>query len=287
MAPKKRISPEEGNNEVENKNSDEESVDSRSSCESASSDSDDDSSTESPPPPESINGDQIRHNARQLLQASPDTPKTTGAAMTSTNDHQPNAYQSYHDAPTVRMSSISSADFSNPAGNTATATPPWANQNDGNEGGLSMTDVASLAFACVAQCITEGYRAASTYYGGYENSQYYPAVSSSGNGSHNYDHVGGYQNDNESFANPNNSGNESYKNSSNGYSDGSGYQTKSFSDNPIKGHGEVMDRGMSSSQQASQSSGQDTEQNAQQEWATVPVPSTYQGGILGNDRHTM
>lgn len=273
---------------IDEESCDDESVDSRSSSESES--SSEDSSAESPPPAISMNGDQIRQNARELLQASPagaglDHPGkkngTTASATKISTDKPNHGYQSYHDAnaPTVRMSSTSQ--FSN-SDHATTATPPWASHNESDEG-LSVTDVASLAFACVTHCVTEGYRAASTYYGGYENTQY-PSVSGANDSHNNYQQVGGgYHNEaHGNFASPNDNGssNDGYKN--NGYGDSS-YQTK-FSENP-SGHGEVMDRDLP--QHSSQSSGQDTEQTTQhnmieekEEWASVQVPSTYQGGRL-------
>lgn len=232
--------------------------------------SSEDSSAESSPP-ESMSGDQIRKNARELLlSTSPDRPSRPPAAAAISAS----GYQSYHDASPARVPSssqfISSSD-------TTGANPPWSTHGESsneNVEGLSMTDVASLAFSCVTHCLTEGYRAASTYYSDHpDQGGQYPSVSGP-NTSQKYQQVGGYCNDNISSS-------DGIKH--NGYGDSS-YQTN-FSDDP-SGQGEVMDRGLS--QIATQSSGQETEQAAQQgnaeqkkDWATVQVPSTYQGGRVG------
>ncbi len=261
--------------EVETANDgDEESIsDGPQSSSSSSSSSDesssDDSSTESPPT-EDINGDQIRKNARELLHASPD--KVAGidvSKKTMNNTITSSSYQSYQDAPTVRMSSVSSSQYNNNNSNMMSSNPPWnGSSGSSTDEGLSVTDVATMAFSCVVHCVTESYRAASNYYSGD-----YPSVSDSNNNSQNYQQVAG------SYHQSTQSSSIGYNN---GYSDG-GYQTK-FSEQPSQ-EGEVMDRGDSKmqsnntyEQQASQTSGEQTVQK--EEWSTVHVPSTYQGGRL-------
>ena len=263
-------------------NDDDASVSSSSSESSSSSDSDDSSVKSSPP--ESIDAEQIRQNARELLQSSPGSDsvsrKAKNAVISGGNppamDRATGYQSSYHDAPTVvHMSSTSQYSNDPNPYSQPTSSPPWtADSTSTSSDGMTMTDVASMAFNCVAHCLTEGYRAASNYYSDYPQDEYPsvgPTSGSSNNASHNYQQVGGYQN----------TSSESYNNST-GYNNrtSGGYQTK-FSDNV----GQVMDRGMSSS---SQSSGQgSTEQSKmmvveqKNEWATVHVPSTYQGGRVG------
>lgn len=281
---------------------------SSSSSDSSSSSSDDDSSTGTPPPNESstMNGEQIRQNAMELLKSSPggvddldlgtkkkqkkkkQKKKSNDNPTISNNNTTPvkaNGYRSYQDAPTAGSAGGGGSQHSN--SNTpyyASPNPPWANSSDYNynnsstdEGGLSMTNVASMAFSCVAHCLTEGYRAASNYYSGY------PTTTTTGPASHtNYDHV------ESSSYNHSNGGAVGYNN----HGSSSSYQAK-FSDNPAAGnqHGEVMERGddnVKHSATGRQSSGQgSTEQTRmmidqkEDDWATVKVPSTYQGGRVG------
>ena len=148
----------------------------------------------------------------------------------------------------------------------------------GGEGGLTASDVAGMAFGCLAECLTETYRAASSYYGGQQSQYQYPSVS--GARPSDYQRVSGYSNAERNG--PDDSGGGYHGDSKGGYG---GYQAK-FSDNPAAK--EVMDRGIPRQQNASQSSGQETDQRTagqraepQEEWATVQVPSTYQGGKVG------
>lgn len=278
--PRERIRNHESSSDDESVSDD----DSRSSSSSAES-SIENTSTGSPPPDSIMNGDQIRKTARELLLTSPDgvasldyNKNIGGTASAGRSNPAANAsgYQSYHDAPTVRMSSNSQ--FASPHA----ATPPWSSQNESEEG-LSMTEVASMAFTCVAHCLTEGYRAASTYYSGYEQNQY-PSVSGPDN-SQNYQKVSGYQHEAYSNRSASYNDNDDQQSSSinvgykNGYSDG--YQTK-LSECPNQ-HREIMERGglprSNDNECAGQTSGEGTVQK--EEWATVHVPSTYQGGKVG------
>ena len=239
-----------------NNEDEEESVSDDDSSESTSSSDDSDSAGTEETPAAALSADQIRRNARDLLQSSPggDPGKTT-MGKSPNNAGMPSGCQSYQDAPTVQMSN---AQLSNPT--SSAANPPWADHAP--ESGLSVTEVASMAFACVAHCLTEGYRAASNYYGGYHQEQFAPV--SGPNNSRAYRQVAGY-------------GNEAYSGRPSGYGDG--YQSK-FSDKPPGGSKEVMDRGQSSGQGTEQATQQAKEQK--EEWATVSVPSTYQGGRVGS-----
>lgn len=129
--------------------------------------------------------------------------------------------------------------------------PPWSSTNSAQSSygvgdSLSMTQVASMAFNCIAHCLTEGYRAASNYYS--------ETTEGAGTGyNHNYAKVGGESNHHGEI--------------STGYQDG--YQQH-----------QRMDRGLNSTV-SNQSSGQgSTEQtlHVKGEYATVSMPSTYQGG---------
>ena len=273
-----------GSDDDENESSSEEESDN-------SGDDNDSSSSESSssgfvPPHEPLNPDQIRQNARSLLKASPDDNrvgrgKTVASSSTSNNTAEDTrGYQSYQDGPPPVVSSNSNYSQFNNSNETA-ATSSWtnndfamSNNNSNADTSISATDVAFMAMSCVAHCLSESYRAASNYYGDYhqQRDQYnYPSVSSAAAGSnHSYEQVAttGYPRNNNNY-------NNSY------YSDS--YQTK----------GDVMDRGGLSQQYtvttSQQTSGQDTEQPIQQqqqqhrdvqreeEWATVEVPSSYQG----------
>mmetsp|Transcript_23297 Transcript_23297/g.41699 ORF Transcript_23297/g.41699 Transcript_23297/m.41699 type:complete len:367 (+) Transcript_23297:157-1257(+) len=321
------------------------------SCSSSDGESSDDPSTTSPNEPSStMNPDQIRENARAILHSSPDNhgssstekneknKKKEPSAATSYPTVTDNVYASYQDTPTAsahhNINNISSTtEFSNYSkdvyndnnsntNTTTTTTPPWASHDDirnsshnnkNNDEGLTVTDVASLAFTCVAHCLTEGYRAASTYYGGashddahdHHNSQtQYPSVSGL-----DYRQVdNGYYHNNvnneAAYGNNVNVGSSNHNNDSSD-NNGGGYKTKGYYSDSYQTEGggdeattngynrEVMDRGSSPRDVASQMSGQDTEQRiAQQqqqqvieqkdEWATVHVPSTYQGGRVGS-----
>jgi len=313
------------------------------SCLSSDSKISEDSSTTSlDEPSNTMNPDQIRNNARAILQSSPDN---RGSSSTKKNKKKPsaatsyptvtdNVYASYQDTPTAsahqninNMSPTSqfsnySKDVYNDNNNpntTTTTTPPWASHDDSrnnshnsenNDEGLTVTDVASLAFTCVAHCLTEGYRAASMYYGGasydahdHHNSQtQYPSVLGP-----DYRQVdsGYYHNDGNNEASyGNNGGSSNYNNDSSDYN-GGGYKSKGYYSDSYQTEGggdetttkchirEVMERGSSPRDVASQSLGQDTEQriamqqqqqiiDKKDEWATVHVPSTYQGGRVGS-----
>jgi hypothetical protein len=92
--------------------------------------------------------DQIRQNALQLLSAE--------VSPTS------NRYRSYHDSTPAATTNFASSDNASGIG----SLPPWtATQSSyGVNDTLSVSQVASMAFNCIAQCLTEGYRAASNYY---------------------------------------------------------------------------------------------------------------------------
>lgn len=243
---------------------------------SGSSDDDDDNSSSSGSSNTSgcknnVDADAIRQNARSLLlQTSPtksgikhdETSKASAAINTCIS-----SYQSYQDASPVRSSSASTQHF-----NCNTTIPQRrglsSSSQISDEGSLSMADVASMAFACVSTCLTETYRAASTYY------YHHDGASSN----HNYAHVavGHYDNggSESSYGDIDNAISQRTN-----YSDGYQTQTESSLSKQCK---EVMDRGQSDTsnvQTASQPSGE----KQIEEWGTsLQVPSTYQGGRMGS-----
>lgn len=155
---------------------------------------DDDSSTESSSPlrNEDDDGDQIRQHALQLLKSVPErnpnplvpssdingTSHTSRGSKGNTRDYQRITYQSYQ------------------CERSPTAAAPWIpSSNVNNEGGISVTDVATLVFGCAATCIFEGYRAASNYLEGRsENNQHHYDASQRSNQACNLSmHNNGYQ----------------------------------------------------------------------------------------------
>ncbi len=137
---------------------------------------------------DAMTSDQIRQNAWELLQANPSDIRT--------NSPSSKQYQSYHDAPTMssmhRTNQFQSDSLHDGCG--------YANNPNGNSGyyetsgDLSFQNVASMALSCMAHCLTEGYRAASTYYTG-ESTQH-TSMASNGNYHQNFNNVGSYYSDN-------------------------------------------------------------------------------------------
>ena len=227
--------------------------DESSSDDDSSSSSSSSNSTESQPQDDAT---AIRENAVRLLESS--ATKHGGGTRNNISSKIKNniSYQSYQDAPTVVTTNTAT---------TNSATPQWGG-NSNNIGtieedsnvGLSMTEVASMAFNCVGTCLIESYRAASNYYNDYEQQQT-PSISDIMNSrTHNYEQVSGYHNSNESYN----------INKKNGYTDAANESDKVFNNS-----GEVMERGQSAQyvsknneQAASQSSGEQS----------VQIPSTYQ-----------
>ena len=225
---------------------DESSNDDSSSSSSSSTDS-----TESQPQDDAT---AIRENAVRLLESS--ASKHGGSTRKNSNNNTISkinnniSYQSYQDTPTVVTNNTATIPTS--------ATPQWGGNNSNNIGttsieegsattGLSMTEVAFMAFNCVGTCLIETYRAASNYYNDYEQQQT-PSISDIMNSrTHNYEQVSGYHH------------NTSFKN---------GYTDDNESDNR-----EVMERGQSA-QYASKNSEQAASQSSGEQ--SVQIPSTYQ-----------
>ena len=243
------------------------SVASRSSSESSGNSSSDSSSDstrcEEGSPPPSLNGDRIRQNARDLLRASPGAPGPRDAAATTRRPDaggsggEGSGYRSYQDAPAV-----TAAPSSFPA---TAATPPWGAGGDGarqDDAGLGLADVAGLALSCVARCLVEGYRAATS--GGHDSGG--PEAAPRGHGA--YPHV--------AFSDAGGA--------PGGGSGEGGARRAEFSDDPPHGYGEAMDRSWSPPGEgpAAAAGGAPPRVAPQRgDWATVPVPSSYQGGRAG------
>ena len=179
---------------------------SSSNDDSSSSSSSSTDSTESQPQDDAT---AIRENAVRLLESS--ASKHGGGTRNNISNNNNTmskikyiSYQSYQDAPTVTVPA-------NTAAIPTSATPQWVGNNNNNinttsieensaADGLSMTEVAFMAFNCVGTCLTETYRAASNYYNDYEQQQT-PSISDIMNSrTHNYEQVSGYHhNTNESY----------------------------------------------------------------------------------------
>ena len=160
-----------------------------------------------------------------------------------------NRYRSYHDSPATFVSSDSSVRQPWTAGHSS-------QDSYGVRDALSVSQVASMAFNCISHCFTEGYRAASNYYSTYEQE---------GKFGHNYHQVGrGEDIDNNA---PNSDGVE-------GVNSLHGYQHQH------------MERDLPPVSLGKQTSGKGVESlnhpqsdvRVKGEYATVSLPSTYQGG---------
>lgn len=224
-----------------------------------------------------MTGDQIRQNAWELLQAN--------ASDIRANSPPPKQYQSYHDAPTIssmhRTNQFQNDSFHNGGG---IANNP--NANSGyyeTSGDLSFQNVASMALSCIAHCLTEGYRAASTYYTG-ESTQHSP-MRSDGNYHENYHHAGSYYSDNyNDGASGNNSTNwEADSRNKNvnisGYS--GSYQNKETAKQTTLPQSTITKEVEENSKQkvrAIKESTQPISTEPQGEYASVAMPATYQGG---------
>ncbi|KAL3773781.1 hypothetical protein ACHAW5_002989 [Stephanodiscus triporus] len=243
-----------------------------------------DSTAESSPPLETdVVGRDIRRHALELLRSFPErghlesgNARDDGGGGGS--PESPGRYRSYQYSPGATRATTSAPSSRVDYDATAATTAPWGGGygNDDGGGGLSLAGVASMAFACVATCLTEGYRAASNYYGGYyEGTRYPPPVAvfadTNGGGMRNYHHVPSYR---DSTPDDRTSAGGNVVNGTNGYIDGR--RTK-------VGDGEVMERGISThfvdNEKMSQTIGGIRTQ--QDEWEKVHVPSTYQGGGAG------
>jgi hypothetical protein len=143
--------------------------------------------------------------------------------------------------------------------------------------GLTLYDVAGMALSCVATCLTEGYRAASNYYGGDNEEERvwgggvdarYPSVDDSGYSRHEKERTSG---------------------------DGMHHYGDGYRRHCVGNDGQVMDRGdggMLTRLVDNERSGQSSSSGEavatvvetttkRDEWEKVRVPSTYQGGRGG------
>ncbi|KAL7481670.1 hypothetical protein ACHAW6_010668 [Cyclotella cf. meneghiniana] len=149
-----------------------------------------------------------------------------------------NRYRSYHDSPATFVSSNSSVRQPWTAG-------PSSQESYGVGDALSVSQVASMAFNCISHCFTEGYRAASNYYSTYEQE---------GKAAHNYHQIGRGEDNNSPSSN-----------GVGGVDPLCGYQQQH------------MERDLP---RASSGKGnhQQSDVRVKGEYATVSLPSTYQGG---------
>lgn len=136
---------------------------------------------------DSMNGYEIRKNALNLLNTSPDSSHSQGGG----GERKMNSitYQSYQDSPYGNNGRDDDRPahqyYSSPQLSSPSIQP---HHDDGN---LSVYHVASLAFNCMVHCLTEGYRAASTYYNSYPESSFTGGTTASATS---FSHMGGFQN---------------------------------------------------------------------------------------------
>ncbi|KAL3782766.1 hypothetical protein HJC23_003087 [Cyclotella cryptica] len=159
-----------------------------------------------------------------------------------------NRYRSYHDSPATFVSSDSSVRH-------PSTTDTYSQQSYGVGDALSVSQVASMAFNCISHCLTEGYRAASNYYSTYEQE---------GKFNHNYQQVGRREDED---SNSTNFGGDR------GHDSLSGYQNQHM-DRDLP----PLSAGKASEKDIGQCDAPQSDIPLKGEYATVPLPSTYQGG---------
>ena len=206
--------------EEEESSSDDDSSQSSSSSTSSDDDSGDsptpsdlnngkrhDASTQSAPSNsktwDSMDGYEVRQNALKLLNVSPDANETKKGGIDERKSMNSVTYQSYHDSPyssTGSQSMERPSNFSSMHSSqyTSSVQPTWGDSryNDANnaaDDSLSVYHIASLTFNCMVHCLTEGYRAASTYYSNYAEDSGPSHTGGFRSTSTSYEHVGSYQ----------------------------------------------------------------------------------------------
>lgn len=136
---------------------------------------------------DSMDGYEIRKNALNLLNTSPDSSHSQGSG----GERKMNSitYQSYQDS----SYGNNGRDDDRPAhqyySSPQLSSPSIQPHHD--DGNLSVYHVASLTFNCMVHCLTEGYRAASTYYNNYPESSFTGGTASA---TSSFSHMGGFQN---------------------------------------------------------------------------------------------
>lgn len=136
---------------------------------------------------DSMDGYEIRKNALNLLNTSPDSSHSQGSG----GERKMNSitYQSYQDS----SYGNNGRDDDRPAhqyySSPQLSSPSIQPHHD--DGNLSVYHVTSLAFNCMVHCLTEGYRAASTYYNSYPENSFTGGTASA---TSSFSHMGGFQN---------------------------------------------------------------------------------------------
>ena len=98
---------------------------------------------------------QIRQNAMQLLNNAEASPSSNRYYRSYHNDHHGSA---------IQPSTVLPVNNSNMTDGSGYSHYPRGVEASPSSGDLSVSQVASMAFGCIAHCLTESYRAASNYY---------------------------------------------------------------------------------------------------------------------------
>ena len=101
----------------------------------------------------------IRQQARDLLEHTPTTPPNTSSSNRAA------MYESYHNDAGSSIGTVRIGNTGNTYQRSSAPDTTWRSSEYEVGESLSMTSVATMAFSCIAQCLTEGLRAASSYYG--------------------------------------------------------------------------------------------------------------------------
>lgn len=134
---------------------------------------------------DSMDGYEIRKNALNLL----NSPDSSHSHQAQGGERKMNSisYQSYQDSP---YGNNNGRDDDRPAhqyySSPHLSSP--SSQPHHDDGNLSVYHVASLAFNCMVHCLTEGYRAASTYYNSYPETSFTGGTTASATSS--FSHMG-------------------------------------------------------------------------------------------------
>lgn len=99
---------------------------------------------------------QIRQNAMQLLNNAEASPSSNRYYRSYHNDHHGSAIQPSTVLPVNNSNNMTDSGYSH--------HPRGVEAPSSSSGDLSVSQVASMAFGCIAHCLTESYRAASNYY---------------------------------------------------------------------------------------------------------------------------
>lgn len=149
---------------------------------------------------DSMDGYEVRQNALKLLNESPvASEKKKGSGERKMNSVTYQSYQDSSSSPSMAMERPPHFSSTQTSAYAPSAHPPWGDSrynanNDIDDDSLSVYHVASLTFNCMVHCLTEGYRAASTYYNsGYPEDSASSPIGGFQSTSNNTYEVGSYQ----------------------------------------------------------------------------------------------